>query len=252
MIENYNGTSWSVVISPYSGTLNLNSIACVSSTNCWAVGYEWTGTSDVTFIQHFDGSLWKRATSPDVTGSTGDQLNGVACVSATDCWAAGFDGIAGTQTLVEVFDGSSWQIASTPNTGVSDRFWALACFRAPECWAVGGYSNGTVFNTLIEQHADATTTAVSCAPNPDPATHATTCTASVVDQVVASLNPSGTVSWTGGKGTYSSKKCRLASGTCSVTFTPALGSPATQTISARYSGDANHFSSKAAATLQVT
>src|SRR5947209_554223 len=68
LIEQWNGTSWSIVASPNQGTRSnvLNGVAAGSASNIWTVGdyiNSSTGT-DQTLIEHWNGTSWSIVTSP--------------------------------------------------------------------------------------------------------------------------------------------------------------------------------------------
>src|SRR5437867_9817567 len=52
---------------------------------------------------------WTIIGSPDA-GAQYNLLNGVTCVSASDCWAAGYYAGAAFQTLIERWNGISWTV----------------------------------------------------------------------------------------------------------------------------------------------
>jgi hypothetical protein len=56
LIEHWNGTSWKQVTSPNPGGSSddniLNGVAATSSTNAWAVGDYYNGTTDQTLATH--------------------------------------------------------------------------------------------------------------------------------------------------------------------------------------------------------
>ncbi|MGZ4896370.1 MAG: kelch repeat-containing protein, partial [Candidatus Angelobacter sp.] len=111
--------------------------------------------------------------------------------------------------------------------------------------------------TVISTHN--TTTSVSCTPNPVALTVPTTCTASVSDTSVSgATSPGGSVSFaSSGTGAFSSPgtSCTLSGvGTttsCSVQYTPALGSAGTPTITGNYGGDSTHNTSSGTFSLTV-
>jgi hypothetical protein len=91
-----------VVTSPNaSATKNniLYGVTCSSVSNCWAVGSSNTGSGGVaqTLIERWDGSSWSVVASPNTNASQDNYLNGVTCVSASECWAVGY---FAEQTLV--------------------------------------------------------------------------------------------------------------------------------------------------------
>ena len=143
LIEHWNGTSWAIVNSPDSTSLQadrLSSVACAAANDCWAVGY--SNNSDFgapTLVQRWDGTSWSIVNSPNgVANPPVDTfLSNVTCVSASDCWAVGayFNGSA-YQTLIERWDGTSWVIVASPNRGATQNnvLAAVTCVSASDCW----------------------------------------------------------------------------------------------------------------------
>lgn len=70
-----------------------------------------TGTEAQTLIEHSTSTGWKVVTSPN-TGSN-DQLYGVTCVTANDCWAVGAASLQ-TMSVTEHWNGSSWSVIPSP------------------------------------------------------------------------------------------------------------------------------------------
>jgi hypothetical protein len=97
LAESWNGTSWSVVPSPNAGRVNsanvLAGVSCVSATACTAAGgyYNWGSGNEKTLVESWDGTSWSVAPTPNAGLPTSfDLLNGVSCVSAAACAAAGY------------------------------------------------------------------------------------------------------------------------------------------------------------------
>src|SRR5437870_826974 len=74
LIERWDGTAWTIVTSPNTSALDnyLDSVTCVSASDCWAVGYYYTGNAVEsgmyqTLIEHWDGSSWAIVTSPNTS-----------------------------------------------------------------------------------------------------------------------------------------------------------------------------------------
>ena len=84
------GQSWAIVPSPNygSGDNYLYSVACVSSTNCTATGYEYEQGHGVSMVFTWDGTNWTQVTSPNVA-STDNTLVSIDCVSPSECTAIG-------------------------------------------------------------------------------------------------------------------------------------------------------------------
>ncbi len=153
----WNGRKWSKVKTPNPGGTaaddqsELSGVACVSSSDCWAVGESERGHSaaELNEALRWNGRKWSKVKTPNPggTASEGHQsdLFGVTCVSASDCWAVGESqhGSSAPQ-LNEVlrFDGKKWSKVKTPNPGgmafedFSELF-GVACVSSSDCWAVG-------------------------------------------------------------------------------------------------------------------
>src|SRR6266702_3550721 len=100
---------------------------------------------------------------------------------------------------------------------------------------------------------------VACAPSTVPVKGSTTCTATVTATGPGTAgSPGGTVLFSGGSGSFSNGgACALApagaaAGSCSVTFTPALGSEGNQTLTASYQGATDYQVSADSAQVSVT
>ena len=95
-------------------SVQLNSVFCNSTNDCWAVGnpdalgeviLRWTG-----------GPRWVRIGPSAAIANT--NLNGVSCVNANDCWAVG--SASGGSEIILHWDGSAWtQLANSAS--VSNR-----------------------------------------------------------------------------------------------------------------------------------
>jgi hypothetical protein len=155
LTEHWNGSSWSVVTSPNVGTLgsSLNALAVVAANDIWAVGS--TSGAGQTLIEQWNGTSWSVVSSPNV-GTMSNVLNSVAVASATDIWAVGYSTSCSAgcvqQTLTEQWNGTSWNVVSSPNVDPSLNILnGVAVVSATDIWAVG--SSGGIANpgrTLIE------------------------------------------------------------------------------------------------------
>ena len=92
-----------IVASPNAGTGPnvLNSVSCVSASDCVAVGRTYTGSAIETLTIVWDGTVWSIVASPNA-GTINDELSSVSCVSASDCVAVGYTatGNSGYEALV--------------------------------------------------------------------------------------------------------------------------------------------------------
>src|SRR5438105_12938109 len=88
---------------------------------------------------------WSIVASPN-TSTTQNNLLGVTCVSASDCWAVGsyVAGSGAPRTLIEHWDGTAWAIVPSPNTSLPNNVLSgVTCVSWSDCWAVGYYITGT-------------------------------------------------------------------------------------------------------------
>ncbi|HZU67369.1 MAG TPA: hypothetical protein VFA09_08825 [Ktedonobacteraceae bacterium] len=152
LVEQWDGSQWSVVTSPNPGSAGngLSSIAAVNANNLWAVGgFSSNSNSQQTLVEHWNGSKWSVVKSPNPTGSTVNNLSGVAVASANDVWAAG-SGNGFSTTLIEHWNGSKWSIVQSPNPGQINLLDDIAVVSGSNIWAVG-QSLAFTGQTLIEQ-----------------------------------------------------------------------------------------------------
>jgi hypothetical protein len=151
LAEDTDGSSWTVLKTPIpaSGRGNeLDSVSCVSVTDCFAVGqYAPRGGPIVPLAEHWDGSHWalQKAAKPKRGKDSG--LFGVSCISARACIAVGeyTDGAGTEVTLAEHWNGIRWTVQETPNPAHSTNsgFTGMSCVAAIRCVAVGSFINRT-------------------------------------------------------------------------------------------------------------
>ena len=108
-----------------------------------------------TLVESWNGTFWSIVASPN-QGSRKNQLNGVSCTSATSCVAVGYYGSYSNntpQSLVELWNGSSWALSSSPNRGTgTNQLNAVSCTSATNCVAVGeSIQNGTTSSQTLAE-----------------------------------------------------------------------------------------------------
>ncbi len=139
LVENWNGSSWSIV-SPSPGGV-LAGVSCPGSTDCFAVG----GGA----IEHWNGTGW---TSSATVGSV--SLSAVSCAGSNACMAvgeyAGPNGMSGTPEAY-VWNGTSWTDTRPPGVlSYMTFFSGVWCTGATSCTAVGDWEPGNAAETLVE------------------------------------------------------------------------------------------------------
>jgi hypothetical protein len=170
-IAQWNGSFWARVPSPSpsSSFNNLGGVAAVSDASAWAVGRYVSGSSSKVLVLHWNGANWTRQAAP-TPGSDGE-LRGVAALSGRNAWAVGdisATGSSGEKALIEHWNGSKWARVPSPNPqdAKGDIFLnGVAGTSASNVWAVGGYTNGHRFKSLIE-HWNGRSWKIVASPSP--------------------------------------------------------------------------------------
>jgi len=145
-----------VVATPQPSGSSLDSVRAISPVNAWAVGTRRASTgADVTFVLHWDGKSWNQVASPNpsTTGDAVNELRSVAALAPNDVWAVGMYENEQTsfhqqRTLVLHWDGSQWNLVTSPQPGHTSQLTAATASRAPgiavssgRLFVAGFYSN---------------------------------------------------------------------------------------------------------------
>lgn len=111
---------------------------------------------------------WSIVSSPNGNGNSG--LSAVAAVSANAIWAVGNvgDPLTHTQTtLIEFWDGTQWQIASSPNPSlIHNTLYGVSAVSANDVWAVGFDANSVGIAQALIEHWNGSSWSVVTSPNP--------------------------------------------------------------------------------------
>jgi hypothetical protein len=114
----------------------LFGVAATSARNAWAVGQ--AVDSGKTVILHWNGTAWKRVTSPTPTG--GGAMYAVAATSARNAWAVGgSDGPPGKTEILH-WNGTAWKHVPSP-TPKGGALFGVTATSARNAWAVGCAGN---------------------------------------------------------------------------------------------------------------
>lgn len=117
LAQRWNGSAWvntKLATIVATGT-ELNGVTCVSTSACESVGNYTASNSTGALAEKWTGSAWTLQKTPAISGSTYASFNGIACASASYCWAVGMQvkASAGTSApLLEKWNGSAWSIPS--------------------------------------------------------------------------------------------------------------------------------------------
>jgi hypothetical protein len=154
LAEHWDGAHWSVVPTPathFGYQAVLNGVACANATSCDAVGTMDTNPVNRGMAEHWNGTSWSVVPIPNPAGTADSRLSGVACVSATNCFAVGnFTAASKTRSLIERWNGTSWSVAnvSGPSTAIGSRLDGIVCVSAMNCTAVGNFATNAAGSTM--------------------------------------------------------------------------------------------------------
>jgi hypothetical protein len=186
----WNGKNWSQAATPDPGGTGtdeasaLNAIRCTSPSNCWGVGTYGTIGSEILLLNevlHWNGKKWSRTMVPDPAGDLpGDdnELSGLSCTSAANCWAVGAYSTPGPPSAMLNqmlhWNGAHWSRARPPNpdgTGedAANTLIAVSCSSARNCFTVGdlgsyALNNGEYLNQALRWNG--TKWSVTSTPEP--------------------------------------------------------------------------------------
>jgi hypothetical protein len=176
VIEQWNGTAWSVFPGPTFAPGDQPSIRAMTSTSAsdiWAIGSLLSDNGELLsyLFEHWDGTKWTATTL-----ISGDAfLLGTSADATNDVWAVGFSGPENdsSRTFALHYDGSSWKSSITPSVGNgANQFNGVLALAPNDVWAVGFSTpnpppteDATL--TLIE-HFDGTKWTVVPSPNVGP------------------------------------------------------------------------------------
>jgi hypothetical protein len=171
VIEQWNGTRWSLFPGPKFGKRDRANIFAMTSSSAhdvWAIGNLLnlgTGLASPLF-EHWNGTAWTATTLE----SHNQFLFGASADAANDAWAVGFNGSDSITTSAMHWDGTDWKLVATPNVGEgTNKLNAVLALAPNDAWAVGFSTpvappKQAATLTLIE-HFDGTSWAVVPSPN---------------------------------------------------------------------------------------
>jgi hypothetical protein len=143
--ESWNGTVWTVRVTPSPAGANasqLEAVSCRSARACTAVGaYDENAAVTDTLAEVWNGAAWRVQATPNPAGATDSYLNGVSCASARACTAVGGTSNAtnGGLPLAEAWNGARWSVQAVPGPpgDTAATLYAVSCSSPGACTAVG-------------------------------------------------------------------------------------------------------------------
>ena len=175
LVERWNGTKWSVVVSPSpigAGNSQFTSVHCLTGASCVAVGQYETASTTKTLVERWNGTSWSIERSPNPVGVAVSGLAAVQCTSAASCFAVGSFYVSTSdssaeRTLVEHWNGTKWSIVPSRNRSdsIDNGLTGVSCPGTTTCFAVGHSRTNLVTKTLVERW-DGTSWSIVASPNP--------------------------------------------------------------------------------------
>ncbi len=168
LIEHWDGTSWTRVMSPNAGHPaggDLSGVTALAADDVWAVGGYGQGAPGRTLIEHWDGMAWTVVPSPN-KGPFPNSLSAVTAIAPDDVWAVGtwFTKAFDDRTLTLHWDGTSWQRVPSPNAGpasAANDLVSVSANATDDVWAVGSRGLHT-----LTVHWDGTSWSIAPSPTP--------------------------------------------------------------------------------------
>jgi hypothetical protein len=111
---------------------------------------------------------WSVVSSPNQP-NVSNGLSGVAAISTNDAWAVGTSGnqTSGAQTLIEYWNGTSWQIVTSPSPGsFYNSLYAASAVSASDVWAVGYDAASSGPTQALVEHWNGTQWSAVASPSP--------------------------------------------------------------------------------------
>ena len=188
--EIWDGATWSnVALPPQAGTVNLNSVSCVSSSFCMAVGDISAVSGGAAFAATWDGVSWMVSPAFSPPG-TDVALSSVACITSDDCEAIGYENYPQT-AIAEQWNGTTWSVIPIQSSASGPTLlFGVSCLGPADCWAVG--EGGTLLS--LAEHFDGSAWTIVPTPNPSGSDTETTllsisCVTSAFCQAVGTYYP---------------------------------------------------------------
>lgn len=157
--DGYNGSHWASQkqVNPLGQELNSDTgVSCTGGDACTSVG-SWTNNYTDSLVEYWDGSSWSTQHARRPARAVTDELDGVSCLGGMSCTAVGDSSDSQdeypTHTLADEWDGTSWQIATTPNPDGDSSLAAVSCTAPTACVAVGSSYGATAGTTLVETYS---------------------------------------------------------------------------------------------------
>jgi hypothetical protein len=141
ILLHWNGTAWKAIDMAGLGGNQIRAISASGLRDVWLAGAFDVGTDHVELAAHGHGATWSPTTT--VRMGTGGVPLGIASRTAGDVWLVGAYNRRAypytERTMVQHYDGASWQGIRSPNAGPNDTRLNGVAVAGSTVWAVGSY-----------------------------------------------------------------------------------------------------------------
>jgi chitodextrinase len=124
---------------------SLREVDCAADGQCVAVGYYRDAEGLKPLVERLQDGVWTMISPPPPEGAVGAVLEGVSCVSTTDCVIVGNVRYVPNQLkpLILRWDGDGWTEEAAPGVPDPDVGWltGVDCRESGSCMAVGAREN---------------------------------------------------------------------------------------------------------------
>lgn len=123
---------------------NLTSVTVLAEDDVWAVGTRGRGGSDLSLIEHYDGTAWSVVPGYPVGGASA-MLSSVDAIAADSVWAVGWDVVDGDPSysaFAEHWNGTEWTTTDALRPGYSSLLTGVSAVASDDVWAVGSWVAG--------------------------------------------------------------------------------------------------------------
>jgi hypothetical protein len=198
-MEHWDGSSWTLVPGPSFYQAALGDAAASGPDDIWAVGAVDNFSSAGALAIHWAGSTWQQVSVPTEPNIIDASLGGIAALAPGNVWAAGtqflYNGSSyEDRTLIVHWDGSVWNLVSSPNGESGHSFLSdIAAVAPDDIWAVGTDGPSPNQRSLI-LHWDGTAWSIVPSPQTDQVNHLSGVTAIASNDVWAVGYQSGPIS----------------------------------------------------------
>jgi hypothetical protein len=148
-------------VPPAMGSGTLTAVTVTSSTDAWAVGEYYNGSTAGSFWEHWDGSKWSVVGS----GATNVELQAMTNFGADDVWAVGGPtaGVSRSAVIAH-WNGSGITRSPLPTIGIGSELVGISGTSPSDIWAVGSYVDAHDAYHILLYHYDGATWRIAATP----------------------------------------------------------------------------------------